>query len=70
MFHVDTDKDGVIKFKEWSEFLLFSPKSNNIGQIYSFYSNIIHQSDSGDQVILPEGIYFHIHNSGEGYGTA
>lgn len=55
IFHVDSDKDGIIKFGEWSEFLLFSPKKNfTIRHIYSFYLNIIHQSDTGDQILIPE----------------
>jgi solute carrier family 25 (mitochondrial phosphate transporter), member 23/24/25/41 len=54
IFHIDTDEDGRIDFKEWCEFLLFSPKRlATMREIYSFYLNIIHHSDTLDLLMLP-----------------
>ncbi|KAI3652611.1 hypothetical protein MP228_002036 [Amoeboaphelidium protococcarum] len=54
MKHVDTDNNGKISFEEWAEFLMFLPRQANMKNVYDYYQNMVHQTDSLDPILLPE----------------
>ncbi|KAK2751477.1 hypothetical protein FQN55_000752 [Onygenales sp. PD_40] len=59
---VDTNKDGVITFDEWRDFLLFLPAgSSNLRTLLSYYSAVGTLNPEGD---------VHINQPAQGSGTA
>ncbi|RUS27830.1 mitochondrial carrier domain-containing protein [Jimgerdemannia flammicorona] len=49
---MDTDKDGVIDFHEWRDFLLLLPREVNIVEVYQYYQ-ISAQLTQDAEVIIP-----------------
>ncbi|KAF3482222.1 uncharacterized protein GIQ15_04981 [Arthroderma uncinatum] len=58
---VDTNRDGVISFDEWRDFLLFLPDTHNLRSVISYYS--------ATGTLNPEGDV-HINKTLQGSGTA
>ncbi|KAL8722133.1 MAG: hypothetical protein Q9225_001326 [Loekoesia sp. 1 TL-2023] len=54
---VDTNKDGVISFEEWRDFLLFIPASTpNLRAVLSYYSSTVTVNAEGDVHVSDEAV--------------
>eukprot|EP00850_Spirogloea_muscicola_P022556 SM000301S11759 [mRNA] locus=s301:14049:17171:+ [translate_table: standard] len=53
--HVDKDRNGIITFGEWRDFLLLYPHKATLASVYRYWEKMLHV-DIGEQAIIPEGI--------------
>ncbi|KAL8940447.1 MAG: hypothetical protein Q9216_002817 [Gyalolechia sp. 2 TL-2023] len=54
---VDTNKDGVISFEEWRDFLLFIPASTpNLRAVFSYYTSTVMVNAEGDVHVSDEAV--------------
>ncbi|XP_019415329.1 PREDICTED: calcium-binding mitochondrial carrier protein SCaMC-2-like isoform X2 [Lupinus angustifolius] len=56
--HVDKDRNGVITFEEWRDFLLLYPHEATIENIYEHWERVC-LVDIGEHAVIPEGISKH-----------
>lgn len=52
--HIDSDNNGDIGFDDWARFLLFLPRNATMKNVYTFYRNLVHQTDSSETIFIPE----------------
>ncbi|KAL8732494.1 MAG: hypothetical protein Q9166_002708 [cf. Caloplaca sp. 2 TL-2023] len=54
---VDTNRDGVISFEEWRDFLLFIPATTpNLRAVLSYYSSVVTVNAEGDVHVSDEAV--------------
>jgi solute carrier family 25 (mitochondrial phosphate transporter), member 23/24/25/41 len=56
---VDKDRNGIITFEEWRDFLLLYPHEATIENIYHHWERVC-LVDIGEQAAIPEGISKHV----------
>ncbi|KAL2915630.1 hypothetical protein HK105_204815 [Polyrhizophydium stewartii] len=54
--HVDKDKDGVIDFFEWRDYLLLLPHRTTLKNVLKFYNTVSNVDFNSDAVSLPDAI--------------
>lgn len=58
--HIDKDRNGVISFAEWRDFLLLFPHEVTMKSIYQYWEKVC-IVDIGEQAVIPEGISRYLH---------
>lgn len=58
--HIDLDRNGVISFSEWRDFLLLYPHEATLKNIYQYWEKVS-LVDIGESAVIPEGISRHLH---------
>jgi solute carrier family 25 phosphate transporter 23/24/25/41 len=56
--HVDQDKNGIITFNEWRDFLWVYPQEVTLSNIYQYWEKV-YLVDIGEGAVIPEGIGKH-----------
>ncbi|KAI5813331.1 mitochondrial carrier domain-containing protein [Pyronema omphalodes] len=51
---IDSNRDGVISFEEWRDFLLFMPQEPSLRSIYSYYLSTVNVNSEGDVNVSDE----------------
>lgn len=52
--HIDVDRDGVISFDEWLDFLLLLPRKTTIVNVYHYYQHMFHVGDFSEAALISE----------------
>jgi solute carrier family 25 phosphate transporter 23/24/25/41 len=58
--HIDLDRNGVISFPEWRDFLLLYPEEATLENIYQYWEKVC-LVDIGEAAVIPEGISRQLH---------